>query len=61
MPAKVMQKEVAKSQLEKVKGTLKSAFRNTCGISHSNGSRVSVYDTKPVNVMTTIHMAATLA
>jgi hypothetical protein len=61
IPAKVLQKEVTKSQLEKVKGTLKVAVRNIkVGTTMMLVLAASVYDTKPVNMLTSVHVAATL-
>lgn len=61
VPAKVLQTEVAKSQLESVKGTMKAAVRKIkVGAVVMLVLAASVYDTKPVNVMTSIHAAANL-
>jgi hypothetical protein len=61
LPAKVLQKDVTKSQIEKVKGTLKFAVRKIkVGTTLMLVLAASVYDTKPVNMLTSVHVAATL-
>ena len=61
VPAKVLQKEVTQKQVETVKGTLRVAARKIkIGTTMMLVLAASVYDTKPVNMLSSIHMAATL-